>query len=144
MRFAKILDQINIEKEFGGPENTQVKVDKFYSLLEATTALVFRRKKIFDEEPENKVNRNKIPMKIRQLMKKKSKLSKKLLISESWEKNYKRIEELKEIEEELKNSYDEIRKKKEKKAIKTLLKTHNYFTVIKNISARHPAVNLKS
>ena len=49
-------------------------------------------------------------------MKKKSKLSKKLLISESWEKNYKRIEELKEIEEELKNSYDENRKKERKRS----------------------------
>ena len=33
-------------------------------------------------------------------------------------KELKRIEELKEIEEELKNSYDENRKKKEKKQLK--------------------------
>ena len=54
-------------------------------------------------------------------MKKKNKLSKPLLSSKSWEKNDKRIEELKEVEEELKNSYDDNRKKTEKKAIKTLL-----------------------
>ena len=45
MRFAKLLDQINIEREFSGPENTQVKIDKFYSLLEAITSLVFQKKK---------------------------------------------------------------------------------------------------
>ena len=37
------------------------------------------------------------------------------------------IEELKEIEEELKSSYDDNRKKKEKEAIKTLLKNPKFF-----------------
>ena len=60
-------------------------------------------------------------------MKKKNKLSKQLLSSKSWEKNDKRIEELKEVEEELKNSYDDNRKKTEKEAIKTLFKNPEFF-----------------
>ena len=47
MRFEKLLDLIDVEKEFGGPMKVDEKVKKFYDLLEATTALVFQKKKIF-------------------------------------------------------------------------------------------------
>ena len=69
-------------------------------------------------------------------MKKKSNISKKIQSSEPWEKKYNIIDELKDTEEEWENSYDEKRKKKEKEALKKLLKNQNPFTIITNIFSK--------
>ena len=127
MRFEKLLDLIDIEKEFGGAENVERKVKKFYDLLETTTAMVFPKKKAFDTNLETEEKGNKIPKKIRQLMKRKKKVSGQVLSSKSWQKNFKKMEELKAIEKELDESYKANRKKKEKEAIKTLLKNPRFF-----------------
>ena len=113
MRFEKLLDLINIEKEFGGSENVDEKIKKFYDLLETSSALVFKKKKGFEEnnDQERKVKGNKIPKKIRQLMKRKKKVSSQLLSSKSWQKNFRKMEELRAIEEELDESYKSNRKK---------------------------------
>ena len=50
MRFEKLLDLIDVQKEFGGPMKVEEKVKKFYDLLEATTALVSQKRKNFSEE----------------------------------------------------------------------------------------------
>ena len=100
MRFEKLLDLIDIEQEFGGAENVEKKVKKFYDLLEETTALVFQKKKAFDDTESSKKDKgNKIPKKIRQLMKRKKKVSTQVLSSKSWQKNFKKMEEFKAIEE---------------------------------------------
>jgi hypothetical protein len=127
MRFEKLLDLIDIEGEFGGAENVEKKVKKFYDLLETTTALVFPKKKAFDDDMNLSTKGNKIPKKIRQLMKRKKKLSGQVLSSKSWQKNFQKMEELRAIEEELDISYKANRKKKEKEAIKTLLKNPKFF-----------------
>ena len=94
MRFEKLLDLINIDKEFGGAENVEKKVKKFYDLLETTTALVFPKKKAFDDDMNlaTKEKGNKIPKKIRQLMKRKKKVSGQVLSSKSWQKNFEKME----------------------------------------------------
>ena len=128
MRFEKLLDLIDIEKEFGRAENVEKKVKKLYDLLESTTSLVFPKKKMFDDTETSAQERgNKIPKKIRQLMRRKKKVSAQVLSSKSWQKNFKKMEELKEIENELDKSYRENRQKKEKEAIKTLLRHPKYF-----------------
>ena len=129
MRFEKLLDIIDVEREFGGAENVQSKVRKFYDLLETTTAMIFQKKKAFEDDMgvEEKEKGNKIPKKIRQLMKRKKKVSGQVLSSKSWQKNFEKMEELKAIEEELDESYKANRKKKEKEAIKTLLKNPKFF-----------------
>ena len=118
----------NVTK-FGGAENVEKKVNKFYDLLETTTAMIFQKKKAFEDnvDLETKEKGNKIPKKIRQLMKRKKKVSGQVLSSKSWQKNYRKMEELKTIEEELDESYKANRKKKEKEAIKTLLKNPKFF-----------------
>ena len=132
LNFAKMLDKVDIKTEFGGPQNTHTKTVKFYNLLEATTALIFKKKKAFEDDeetettPNNAGPNNKIPKKIRQLMKRKGKLSKQTL-STSWSKNYLRMKEIEEIEEELENSYKENRIKQENMAIKKLMKNPNFF-----------------
>ena len=110
-------------------KNVEKKVKKFYDLLETTTALVFPKKKAFDDDMNlaTKEKGNKIPKKIRQLMKRKKKVSGQVLSSKSWQKNFEKMEELKAIEEELDKSYKANRKKKEKEAIKTLLKNPKFF-----------------
>ena len=96
-------------------------MNKFYDLLETTTAMIFQKKKAFEDnvDLETKEKGNKIPKKIRQLMKRKKKVSGQVLSSKSWQKNYRKMEELKTIEEELDESYKANRKKKEKEAIKS-------------------------
>ena len=131
MRFAKLLDKTNVEKEFGGFENVHTKVHKFINLLESLSALVFRKKKAFLEEEENgennKKSRNKIPKKVRQLMKRQKKLSGQIYSSKSWEKNYNKMQELKEVEEALEESYKQKRVKKEQEAVKNLMKNPRFF-----------------
>ena len=132
MRFAKLLDKVDVEKEFGGRENTYSKTNKFYKLLEATTAIVFKKNKAFEEdkkpetEVEDKVSSNKIPKQIRKLMRRKAKLSKKAL-STSWAKNYKVIKEIEEIELGLDQNYKSNRIKQENIAIKKLMKNPRFF-----------------
>ena len=50
MKFAKMLDKVDVKKEFGGHENTCTKTNKFYKLLEATTAMIFKKKKAYEDE----------------------------------------------------------------------------------------------
>ena len=128
MRFEKLLDLINIEKEFGGAKNVEEKIKKFYELLETTSAIVFKKKKGFEDEVDQETKKgNKIPKKIRQLMKRKKKVSAQLLSSKSWQKNFGKMEELRAIEEELDENYKTNRKKKEKEAIQKLLRNPKFF-----------------
>ena len=125
MRFSKLLDKTNVEEEFGGLQNVHTKIHKFIQLLESLTALVFKKKKAFQEEEESTgkemKRKNKIPKKIRQFMKRQKKLSNQIYSSISWENNFKKIQELDEIEKELQNSYKENRVKKEQEGQAELL-----------------------
>ena len=71
--------------------------------------------------------RNKIPKRIRALMKKKKKLSSKILSSSSWRKNYKTMVELEEVETEIDEEYKKRRLKEEKKAIGAIKRNPKYF-----------------
>ena len=63
--------------------------------------MVFKKKadfadKIIDDEARKK-SKNKIPKRIRTLMKRKKKLSKNILASTSWQRNYKTMMELSRV-----------------------------------------------
>ena len=132
MRFETVLAGIsgNFEEETKN-ENIEVKLAKVYENVERATDIVFKKKTDFEEEAveENpKVrSKNKIPMKIRTLMKRKKKLSNKILSSTSWQKNYKTMVELREVEEEIDEEYKKSRLKQEKEAIKTIKHNPKYF-----------------
>ena len=123
MRFAKLLDKVDVEKEFGGSENTYSKTTKFYKLLVATTDLLFKKKKAFEDETdtvnkeEGNGSNNKIPKKVRKLMKRKAKLSSKAM-SISWSKNHEVLREIEDIEAKLVENYKSNRIKQENIAIK--------------------------
>ena len=94
--------------------------------------MVFRKKEIFEEktepnEDEAKVTKNKIPKRIRLLMKRKKKLSSRILSSSSWRKNYKTMVELEKVEEEIDKEYKARRLKEEKKAVGVIKRNPKYF-----------------
>ena len=131
-RFDTVLAGISIDfEEETKNENVEAKLAKVYENVERATNIVFKKKKDFeDEAPEEngkKMSKNKIPLKIRTLLKRKKKLSNKILSSTSWQKNYKTMVELKEVEEEIDEEYKRSRLKQEKDAIKTIKHNPKYF-----------------
>ena len=132
MRFDTVLAGISIDfEEETKNEKVEAKLAKVYENVERATNIVFKKKKDFeDEAPEEngkKMSKNKIPLKIRTLLKRKKKLSNKILSSTSWQKNYKTMVELKEVEEEIDEEYKRSRLKQEKDAIKTIKHNPKYF-----------------
>ena len=132
MRFDTVLAGISIDfEEETKNENVEAKLAKVYENVERATHIVFKKKKDFeDSAPEDngkKMSKNKIPLKIRTLLKRKKKLSNKILSSTSWQKNYKTMVELKEVEEEIDEEYKRSRLKQEKDAIKTIKHNPKYF-----------------
>ena len=132
MRFDTVLAGISIDfEEETKNEKVEAKLAKVYENVERATHIVFKKKKDFEDEApkENgkKMSKNKIPLKIRTLLKRKKKLSNKILSSTSWQKNYKTMVELKEVEEEIDEEYKRSRLKQEKDAIKTIKHNPKYF-----------------
>ena len=130
-RFNAILESVSKDFEVETRnENAEVKLAKVYEYVERATHVVFMKKKIFEDETEKeeiKVTRNKIPKRIRALMKKKKKLSSQILSSSSWRKNYKTMVELEEVETEIDEEYKKRRLKEEKKAIGAIKRNPKYF-----------------
>ena len=131
-RFETVLAGISIDfEEETKNENVEVKLAKVYENVERATHIVFKKKKDFeDEAPEEngkKMSKNKIPLRIRTLMKRKKKLSSKILSSTSWQKNYKTMVELREVEEEIDEEYKKSRLNQEREAIKTIKHNPKYF-----------------
>ena len=146
-KFEAILDTstVNFESETKN-DNTETKLEKFYSHLERATAIVFEKKKDFIEiedkdegiDINKQTTKNKIPKHIRNLMRRKSKLSGKILASTSWEKNYKTMTELRKVKDELGICYKERRLKVEKEAIRKLKRIQSSFIVTLKLSPKLP------
>ena len=93
--------------------------------------MVFKKKADFEDksvdDDAKKKSNNKIPKRIRTLMKRKKKLSKNILASTSWQKNYKTMVELRQVEDEIDEEYKKRRLKEEKAAIQTIKQNPKYF-----------------
>ena len=129
LRFDSLLETVDFEEETKRM-NTKQKLGKFYEILEGTALEVFKKKKEYNEENNNEeLNkpRNKIPKRVRQLMKKKAKLSKKILASKQWWKTYEIVEKIEMIEKELDEEYTKMNTEAEYKAIQKLKKDPKYF-----------------
>ena len=133
MKFSKVLEEVAKSFEEETKEaNTEEKLLKLYSHAERATAIVFQKKKDFIDEEEAKKKesmkpRNKIPKKVRVLMRRKKKLSSKILSSTSWRKNFKTMQEIRKVEEEIDANYKERRNKEENEAIKAMKKNPKFF-----------------
>ena len=80
-----------------------------------------------DKHNPNRIARNKIPKKVRLLMRRKKKLSSKILSSTCWRKNYKTMVDMEQVEKELEKEYKARRLKEEKKAIGAIRRNPKYF-----------------
>ena len=103
-------------------------------MLEETAELTLEKKNEFceqnnTEEKEMTSNKSKnfIPKIVRSLMRRKKKLSDRLMSSKNWEKNYKVSQELEGVEEELTLHYNARRKKEEEEAIEEIKKNPKFF-----------------
>ena len=92
-KFEAVLDTCTADFEEETKEDkTESKLNKFYKHIERATAIIFERKKEFREQEDEEKgtildkSKNKIPKYVRNLMKRKQKLSKKILSSPSWGK----------------------------------------------------------
>ena len=99
-------------------EDTEGELNVFFKNIEKTVVLLFERKDAFKNDEERKERKgNKIPKKIRILMRKKTSISKKIISSNSGGKTLRLMKSLKNIEKELDTSYKSMRVKKENDAL---------------------------
>ena len=121
--FEQETSELDVEK----------KLEKMYEHVERATKIVFQKKEAFEEKEKAeegtllKKPQNKIPKRIRELMRSKKNLSSKILPSTSWQKNYVTMTKLRKIEEELDESYKAQRLKQEKEAIRCIKRNPRYF-----------------
>ena len=109
-RFEHLMDQFDEDKL--DDLNPDEQLDVIFKVMEEAVEKTIPRKKMFEEINEiDKLNKkssnNFIPKTVRTLMKRKSKLSKKILNSKNWYKNYQVYLELEEVENDLDNHYKE-------------------------------------
>ena len=104
-------------------------VDIFLNKIEHLVSLAFDKKKVFTEEDsETKAkSNNKIPRKVRILMRNKSKISSAILITKSGHKIACLREKLHKIENELENLYNKRRSNQEKEAISKIKLNPRFF-----------------
>ena len=134
-----------MEKKAEDPEKsmkektTDEQVVSFIEKVDETVKLLFDKKREFrtgKEKGEETSRRNKIPRQIRTNMKKKSSISKKILSSKSATKTLKLMTKLQKIENDLKESYDKMRSKKEQEAVKKIKKNAKFFYSFATKSAK--------
>jgi hypothetical protein len=114
-------------------------VCQLLSLLEEKVSLVFHKHTDFldsQNQPSGRFqNNDKIPRKIRNMMRQKSKLSKSILKAKSVSRCLSLREKLEKIESELKASYDNRRSELEKKALDKIKRNpKHYFSYAKKFS----------
>ena len=129
-RFEHLMDQFDEDKL--DDLNPDEQLDVIIKVMEEAVEKTIPRKKMFEEINEiDKLNKkssnNFIPKTVRTLMKRKSKLSKKILNSKNWYKNYQVYLELEKVENDLDNHYKERRKSEENEAVGKLFKDSSYF-----------------
>ena len=110
LRFDALLERIDVKEETKG-NATNENLEKFYKILEDVAGQVFKKTKEFEHDEVGvgeKKPKNFIHKKIRQLMKRKSKLSGKIKASRKWWKTHEMMEEIEAIEAELTDEYKKI------------------------------------
>ena len=120
VRIRTLLRKVDWKEKFCGLSLSE-KLSVFYDIVQNNVEIIFPLRKEFVEETQNKEtehsSKNKIPRKVRTLMRNKKKLSTVLLVTKSASKYLKYQTELESIEKDLKKLYDDRRKKQEKEAL---------------------------
>ena len=126
-RFKQYIEEVDAESEFEKLKPNEI-LKKIYTILEKAADICLKKKKEFEEDKEGvQKKRSFIPSKVRKLMRKKEKLSKKVMASKAWTKNYDTMMKLIEVETKLDEMYKSRRKKKENEAINKMTTNPSYF-----------------
>ena len=100
---------------------------------------VVKKKEAFkskeEKEKENR-KRNKIPRHLRIMMRKKTSISKKILLSSCATRTLRLMKALETIEKELEVSYKSMKQMKEKEALSKIKRNPKYFTNMLTLSQR--------
>ena len=109
-------------------ENTEEKLTRFYNLLEQAVTTLFEKKDSFKIEDEKKHKPgNKIPKRMRILMRKKTSISKKMMASSLSAKTLRLMKLLETIEMDLRTRYKNMKIKKQNEALSKIKKNPKYF-----------------
>ena len=124
-RFNILVQDVNFEELFENCSPTQ-KLETFYSKVSEIAEIIFEKK---NSEEDVKIfsSKNKIPRKIRILMRNKGNLSKSILKCKSGYKIGLLRQRLHNIESELETFYNERRNNQEQEAIKKIKKNPKFF-----------------
>ena len=122
---TKLSEDFDSKTEY---ETTSEMLERFYNLIEKSVTTLFEKKEAFKNEKEKKNKKgNKIPKEIRIMMRQKTKLSKKILSSNSGNKTVQMMKTLETVEKELELSYKKMRMKREKEALNKIKKKPKVF-----------------
>ena len=116
----------NISSEYLDDLSHDDLIEYLYQLVDDNAKKFLEKKKCFSES----ISKRKIPIKIRRLLRKKARLSKKVLSSSSWRKNYSIQEELENVERQLYESYKERRMKIENEALENIKNEPSLFLLL--------------
>ena len=133
MRLNREFDKLNWDALLGNLSPAEM-TEIFLNILQDKVALIFKKlpqfenpQKQLDRKKESFSSNNKIPRKIRILMRNKSKISKSIQRLKSVPRYLKLRSELESIEKLLKESYDKRRMKQEKEALSKMKKDPKAF-----------------
>ena len=141
-RFDHVLRNID-EEELLKNIAPEEQLKRIYQTIEEALEQCLEKKESLEND-DGKVKRKKIfiPRRIRSLMRRKEKLSERVLKSRSWLKNHKVMEELEEIECEIDESYKKKRMEEETKARLKLKDNPAFFyTYTKKFSKTNSQLN---
>ena len=101
----------------------------FNDVLEKMVMEIFKKKTIFyaKEKMKETKSKNKIPKHVRALMFRKANLSRKVMKSLNWQKTYKIMKEIEDLEENLQANYKSQIWKQEKEVIAEIKKNPKFF-----------------
>ena len=126
MRFNLLIQKINFEEELCNLD-TSKKLERFYFLVCNVVDIVFEKKESSANASANFSSSNKIPRKVRILMRNKKNLSKSILKSKTGKNVNKLRQKLRNVELQLENHYFKRRQQKEDEAIRKIKKNPKFF-----------------
>ena len=136
IRYETLMRMLSkdFEEETKDKSTTEM-LDKLIKTIEEVVELVFEKKEEFKSEGE-KSKGNKIPRRVRLLMRKKKSLSEKIMKTNSVQKTRKLMLSLQKVEQELEINQRTWKNKKEKEALARIKKDPKYFYSYANRHAK--------
>ena len=128
VRYEKMIEVMSKDFEVESKdENTTEKYNRLIKIIEEVVAMIFEKKESFKKPEERTKKGNKIPKKVRLMLRKKRSISDKIMNSNSATKTGKLMLRLQKIEKELEENQKRWKMSKEKEALTKIKKNPKYF-----------------